>query len=423
MGVDPCPCHPYRQRTRFPARIHVTRLSAPRRFGAATAAAISSLLAIGLVATPVAAAGGSGVVWNWGANMYGQLGDGTFTAHRSPRLVPSLPELAAVEGGREHALALTPSGNVYAWGWNAYGQVGSGATGPTVATPLRILSNVVDIGAGHYSSFAVTDDGSVWSWGRNDTGQLGDGTTTNRRLPVRVTGLASHTIVDVAGGRNHAMALADDGSVYAWGSNRYGQLGDGTFQARHTATRVGGLADAVRIFAGRDHSLAVAADGTVWGWGHNKYGQLADGTLTNRSTPRRATRLANGSVVPLSNIVDVDAGAYHSLARTSGGRLWSWGWNADGQLGNGTFRSRSRAVRVKSLSGVVDIAGGRESSIAVTADGVVHTWGENLFGQLGDGTTSDTGRTAPGVVPGIDQAIVVGMGRDYAMAIVVPSSP
>jgi alpha-tubulin suppressor-like RCC1 family protein len=401
----------------------VPRPPAARRVRAAIAGAVSSLLVFGLAGTPAATAGGTGDLWNWGANMYGQLGDGSFTAHRSPRSVPSLPELATVEGGREHALALTSSGNLYAWGWNAYGQVGSGASASAVATPTIVLTRVVNIGAGHYSSFAVTDDGSVWSWGRNDTGQLGDGTTTNRRLPVRVGGLAGHTIVDVAGGRNHAMALADDGTVYTWGSNRYGQLGDGTFHARHTADRVVGLTDAVGVFAGRDHSLAVAGDGGVWGWGHNKYGQLADGTLKNRATPRRATRLVHGSVVALTNIVDVDAGAYHSLARTGGGRLWSWGSNVDGQLGNGTMRNRSRAVRVKSLAGVVDIAGGRQSSIAVTSDGIVHTWGENEFGQLGDGTASDTGRTTPGAVPGIDQAVRVGMGRDYAMAIAMPSSP
>jgi alpha-tubulin suppressor-like RCC1 family protein len=401
----------------------VTPPSTLRRTSAATAAAISALLALSLFVSPVAAADGNGALWNWGANMYGQLGDGTFTPHRTPRSVPSLPDVATVEGGREHVLALTPSGEVYAWGWNAYGQVGLGTAASTVPNPSVVLSNVVDIGAGHYSSFAVTGDGSVWSWGRNDTGQLGDGTTTNRRLPVRVAGLVGHTIVDVAGGRNHAIALAEDGTVYTWGSNRYGQLGDGTFQAHHVAEQVPGLVDAVRIFAGRDHSMAVAADGTVWGWGHNTHGELADGSLTNRSTPRRATRLAHGSVVALTNIVDVDAGAYHSLARTSGGRVWSWGWNDDGQLGDGTHKSRSRAIRVKPLIGVVDIAGGRESSIAVTIEGVVYAWGENLFGQLGDGTTSDTGRSTPGPVPDIPSAVTVGMGRDSAMAIVVPVSP
>jgi len=387
----------------------------PRSVGAIALASLFVLVS-GLPIAGAAPVGGS--LWNWGANTYGQLGDGTFRAHRNAAAVADLSGVVRAEGGREHVLALTASGDVYAWGWNRFGQVGSGSSAPSVTTPTKILSGVVDVGAGHYSSFAVTSDGAVWAWGRNDTGQLGDGTTTDRRSPVPVSGLAGRTIVDVAGGRNHAMALTDDGAVLTWGNNRYGQLGNGTFQPRLTVGVVVGLSDVTRIFAGRDHCLAVRSDGTVWGWGHNTYGELADGTFTNRSTPQRATRVRRGSVVRLSNVVDVDAGAYHSLARTATGNLWSWGWNGDGQLGDGTFTSRSRAVRVKDVTGAVDIAGGRQSSIAVTADGTVFTWGENVYGQLGDGTTSDVGRSVPDVVPGLTNAVSVGMGRDYAMAIV-----
>jgi alpha-tubulin suppressor-like RCC1 family protein len=396
------------------------------RILAAGVAAIASLtlaVSMWLSAPTAGAVSAGGALWNWGANMYGQLGDGTFKAHRTPRPVPDLPQVIAVAGGREHVLALTPRGDVIAWGWNRHGQVGNGSTAATVRTPTTVLSDVTDIGAGHYSSFAVAADGTVWSWGRNDTGQLGDGTMTNRFSPHTVSGLAGHTIIDVAGGRNHAMALADDGTVFTWGNNRFGQLGNGTFRGRLTAAQVPGLADVVQVFAGRDHCLAVSGDGTVWAWGHNKYGELGDGTLTNRSSPRRVTRIAHGSVVRLSNVIDVDAGAYHSMARTSRGRLWTWGWNADGQLGDGTYKSRSRAVRVKALTGVGDIAGGREASIAVVTDGTVYTWGDNLFGQLGDGTRSDTGRKLPGVVPGVADAGAVGMGRDYAMAVVAAQLP
>ena len=359
-----------------------------------------------------------GELWNWGANAYGQLGDGSFSPHRTPEPIPGLGTVHAAEGGREHALALTPGGVVYAWGWNLFGQVGSGSSASTVPTPASVLTDVIDIGAGHYSSFAVKSDGTAWAWGRNETGQLGDGTSTTRRVPTRIQGLAGHTIVDVAGGRNHAMALADDGSVFTWGSNRYGQLGDGTFQSRLTPVPAE-VDNIVRIFAGRDHSLAVQSNGAVWAWGHNRYGQVGDGTLTNRSTPQRVTRIAAGTVQLLDNIVDVDAGGYHSLARTASGRLWVWGWNDDGQLGDGTVKSRRRAVRVKSLTGVLDMAGGRQSSIAVVAGGDVYAWGENQYGQLGDGTTSQTGRITPGIVPGISDVGAVGMGRDYAMAVVV----
>jgi len=370
---------------------------------------------------PVASATtGAGDVWAWGANAYGQLGDGTLAAHHSPAVVPGLSSVVDVEGGREHVLALTSDGKVVAWGWNKYGQVGIGSTAATVTTPHTVLSNAASVAAGHYSSFALLDDGTIRAWGRNDTGQLGDGTITNRRSPVAVSGLTGVTIVQVAGGRNHTMALADDGTVYAWGSNRYGQLGDGTLQDHRTPRAVPGITDVVEIFAGRDHCLALTSGGTVWAWGYNQHGELGDGTTTNRPSPVPVTTIVSGAPVALSGIVALGAGANHSLALTGTGRLFSWGWNEWGQLGDGTYTTRKRAVRVKNLTNVVAFAGGRQSSIAATESGSVFAWGDDRFGQLGDGTTSATGRNLPGSVPALADVSGVGMGLDYGVAIVVP---
>jgi alpha-tubulin suppressor-like RCC1 family protein len=383
--------------------------------------ALAALAAIALVAfgAPTSfAATDAGDVWAWGSNAYGQLGDGTLTAHHSPEVVTGASSVVDVEGGREHVLALTSGGTVLTWGWNRYGQVGNGSSTVAVRTPRSVLTNAASIAAGHYSSFAVLTDGSIRAWGRNDTGQLGDGTTTNRRSPVRVSGLSGITIVQVAGGRNHTIALAGDGTVLAWGSNQYGQLGDGTTADHHTPEPVPGLTDVVAVFAGRDHSLALTSAGTVWAWGYNRHGELGDGTTTNRPSPVPVTTIVSGAPVALSGIVALGAGANHSLALTGTGREFAWGWNTYGQLGDGTFTTRKRAVRVKDLTDVAAIAGGRQSSIAVTQDGSVFTWGDNRFGQLGDGTTSTTGRNLPASVPGIANVSGVGMGLDYGVAIV-----
>ena len=371
-----------------------------------------------LTAPSAIAVDGAGQVSTWGDNTYGQLGDGSTTDHLTPKLIPSLSGVQQLEGGREHVLALTTTGAVLAWGWNKHGQVGNGSTGGIVKSPAQVLTAAIDIGAGHYSSFAVKADGTVWGWGQNTSGQIGSGTTALRvRTPRRIEGLDGVSIVDVAGGRNHAIALTAGGTVYAWGSNQYGQLGNGTWQNSSTPVLVSSLTGVVGIFAGRDHNLAVRSDGSVWSWGYNGHGELGDGTSTNRNAPVRVVRL-NGSA--LGKIVQVGAGANHSLALRSDGTLWAWGRNNFGQLGEGTFSTRRRAVQVSGLSGVEQMAGGRQNSIAVTTGGEVYTWGENLFGQLGDGTVSTTGRNIPGKVASLSNVSAVGMGRDYGMAIVVP---
>jgi alpha-tubulin suppressor-like RCC1 family protein len=155
----------------------------------------------------------------------------------------------------------------------------------------------------------------------------------------------------------------------------------------------------------------------VWAWGFNRNGELGDGTTTMRKLPVQVLR-ANGD--PLTHVVAVSAGANHSLALRENGTVWAWGKNADGQLGDGTFTTRLRAVKVVSLTGVKQIAGARQNSIAVTTTGDVYTWGENTYGQLGNGTTSTTGRDTPRRVSGLSNVSVVGAGRDFGMAIVVP---
>jgi len=213
------------------------------------------------------------------------------------------------------------------------------------------------------------------------------------------------------------MALTDGGAVYTWGSNTYGQLGDGTFTPRKTPAVVPGVGNVVDVMAGRDHCLAVTANGAVWAWGRNSLGQLGNGNLARHPSPVRVNTKASGSTVALSSIVAVPAVADHSMALAGDGKLYAWGANGWGQVGDGTTTTRTLAVTVGVPAPVAAIAGGRQSSIVVTVAGAVYTWGDGRDGQPGDGSTTSTGRTTPGVVPGLT-ADDVAMGRDFALAIV-----
>ncbi|MBI4495208.1 MAG: tandem-95 repeat protein, partial [Chloroflexi bacterium] len=173
-------------------------------------------------------------------------------------------------------------------------------------TPVQVsgLSGMTAVAAGQEHSLAVKSDGTVWAWGYNWAGQLGDGTTTSRPTPVQVSGLSGMTAV--AAGQEHSLAVKSDGTVWAWGDNFNGQLGDGTTTRRFTPVQVSSLSNVVAVAGGSSHSLVRKGDGTVWAWGYNNRGQLGDGTTTSRSVPVQ--------VSGLSNVVAVAAGQYHSLA-------------------------------------------------------------------------------------------------------------
>jgi alpha-tubulin suppressor-like RCC1 family protein len=175
----------------------------------------------------------------------------------------------------------------------------------------------------------------------------------------------------------HSLGIRDDGSLWAWGYNVSGQLGDGSTTDRYAPVQVEGLGSVSGAGAGIYHSLAVGSGGTVWAWGANDIGQLGDGTTTPRSSP--------GQVPGLGGVVAVTGGWHHSLALKSDGSVWAWGWNAHGQLGQGDNADRYSPVQVSDLTGVA-IAAGVTHSMALKIDGTVYAWGANSDGQLGDGT-------------------------------------
>jgi alpha-tubulin suppressor-like RCC1 family protein len=248
---------------------------------------------------------------------------------------------------------------------------------PSGTTPPAI-NDWISAGGDH--TLARPADGTVWAWGDNSSGQLGDGTLTNRPSPVQVAALSG--IAKVSAGANHSLALGADGRVWAWGANVQGQLGSGTFGESPAPTVVGGLPSTVAISGGGQHSLALANDGTVWAWGDNSSGQLGSGTVTASPVPLRAA----------SRMVAVAAGANHSLALRDDGTVWAWGDNRFGQLGTGADSS-STPIQVAGLSGVTAIAAAENHSLARTSDGRLWVWGLNDSGQVGDGTI--TSRPTP----------------------------
>jgi alpha-tubulin suppressor-like RCC1 family protein len=229
------------------------------------------------LARSIAAGGGHALVlkrdqtvWAWGANGSGQLGDGTTLDRSAPVPVRGLGSVSAVAGGGSHSLALEADGSLWAWGANDSGQLGDGTTIPS-ASPVQVggmggaVVSAVSGGSAH--SFALTVDGTVWAWGANGAGQLGDGTTAQRTAPVRVTGLTAAFITAISGGTDHSLALDDGGTVWAWGANDAGQLGDGTTTSRITPAPVTGLTNVTAIAATNRRSFALKDDGTVWVWG------------------------------------------------------------------------------------------------------------------------------------------------------------
>ena len=232
--------------------------------------------------------------------------------------------------------------------------------------------NPAIVGGLYYSLALEGGDGSLWAWGYNDYGQLGDGTTMDQHTPVFIGSGYS----DVSAEYFHVLALKSNGSLWAWGYNDYGQLGDGTTTNRLVPTFID--SGYIAVSAGHGHSLALKSDGSLWAWGHNNYGQLGDGTTTDRHTP----------VFIGSGYSAIAVGSIHNLALKNDGSLWAWGFNSDGRLGDGTTVNKLEPTLIG--NGYSAIAAGGKHSLALKSDGSLWAWGDNYYGQLGDGTNDES---------------------------------
>ena len=332
----------------------------------------------------------AGGVKCWGANFSGQLGDGSTTNRSTPVNVSGLAGgMTAIAAGYSHACAMTTASGVKCWGFNGYGQLGDGSTTDRL-TPVDVsgvASGVTAIAAGDNHTCTLTTMGGVKCSGNNGNGQLGDGSTLSRLTPVDVSGLTSGVSAIAVGGL-HTCALTTWGGVKCWGYNSFGQLGDGSTRDRLTPVDISGLTGGVTaITAGAIHTCALTTAGGVKCWGFNVNGQLGDGNSTNRLTPVTVGGLTSGLT---SGVTAIAAGGFHTCALTPAGGVKCWGNNGEGQLGDGTRTNRSIPVDVSGLaSGVTAIAAGTYHTCALTPAGGVKCWGYNVYGQLGDGSNTD----------------------------------
>ena len=297
-------------------------------------------------------------MYSWGSNGYGQLGDGTTTDRRVPTLMaaPANSVWTSVAAGFGHTLALAANGSLYTWGDNYYGQLGIGSTAATLAR-RGIASPVTgqrwtQAAAGYNFSLALYSDGSLYTWGNNQDGQLGDGTTTARWSPVRIAPPLGYIWTQVAGGFWSSAALCSDGSLYTWGNNSFGQLGDGTTTARLVPVRIAPPVGQrwLQVSVGYQHMLAVCSNGSLYAWGGNGYGLFSNGTNTHSRIPIQVAPPAGGQWV------QVAAGHNHSLALASNGLVYTAGYNFSGELGDGTTRNQNCFVRTCNALGVLPAA-------------------------------------------------------------------
>jgi alpha-tubulin suppressor-like RCC1 family protein len=319
---------------------------------------------------------------------------GLVAAGMSPAGATS-PTISAVSAGADHTCALTSGGGVLCWGYNYYGQVGDDTVAST-STPAWVSglgSGAAAISAGDAHSCALTNGGGVLCWGNNEFGELGDGGQPyeSSPTPAAVTGLGSG-VAAISAGDGHSCALTNGGAVLCWGYNKYGQLGDGTTTNSSTPVAVSGLdGPVVAISAGTLDTCALITGGSLRCWGYNANGQLGNGTTTDSSTPVTPSGLNNG-------VVAVSTAGWHTCALTSDGAVRCWGKNFSGELGDGTTTNSSTPVGVIGLnSGVTAIGVGEAHSCAMSSGGGMQCWGDNGHGQLGDGTTTNSS-TPVGVI-------------------------
>ena len=257
---------------------------------------------------------------------------------------------------------------------------------------------------------------TIWCWGYNGAGNLGDGSTVDRSSPVQVSGITN--AIAVSCGNYHTCAILSGGTMKCWGRNDFGQLGNGTNTSSSTPVSVSGVTNAAVLGGGFDHDFcAVMSDGTGRCRGNNSQGQIGNGSTGGSS----ATPV---TVTGLTNAIAITSGGYNNAcALISGGTIRCWGQNDHGQLGDGTTTQRSSVgANVTGITNATSVisAGGVQSACALLADGTVKCWGANTYGNLGDGTTLE--RTTPVTALGVANATAFFLGGKHACAVLSSSA-
>jgi gliding motility-associated-like protein len=389
-----------------------------------------------------------GTLWTWGASGRGELGDETVSFRTTPSQIGLATNWTEISAGESHSVALKKDGTLWAWGYNFAGQLGDG-TKIDKTTPIQIGSDTdwIKISVGFYYTVGLKKNGTLWAWGRNGWGALGDGTISDRSMPVQV-GTEKHWSL-MSAGYYHVIALSCApttsttnaticrGSSYAfngtnyteagaytthltnaagcdsiatlnlsikksayslwtWGSNYNGELGNGTTSQCATPMPIGVTSDWVQVIAGGFHNIAQKSDGSLWAWGKNDHGQLGDGTVVKKMLPVQ--------IGTATDWTQIAAGWYHTVALKKNGTIWAWGVNSDGELGDGTTVDKKVPVQIGLSTDWVKIATGMFETYAIKMDGTLWAWGLNNFSQLGLG---------PGAKGYMDMPTQVGVASDW----------
>jgi len=359
-----------------------------------------------------------GGLWAWGDNEFGQLGDGTRTIraerpnphildHYIPEIIDDnnkrrpvkiMDDVVYVTAGNFNTMAIRTDGSLWAWGNFRF------TDGLTQSNyPIKIMDDVVSVSLGSSHAMVIKTDGSLWALGGNREGQIGDGTITtrdnnnDRDTPVKIMDSVKY----VSAGSRHSMAIKTDGSLWAWGWNRSGQLGNGGggnvsdcvgWPVQTIPVKI--MDDVASVSAGTDHTMAIKTDGTLWAWGSNWSGEIGDGTASGRDENFNIIDNQRYSPVKvMDSVVAVSLGRSHSMAIRTDGSLWAWGSNEHGLIGKetdlrpaGAAWARSAQSPIKIMDSITSVSTGSHT-LALKADGSVWAWGGNRSSQLGDGTT------------------------------------
>ena len=359
-------------------------------------------------------------LWTWGGNIYGQLGDNTATQRNTPvTTLAGETNWKQVSGAKsDSTAAIKTDGTLWTWGRNSYGQLGvNDATNRlTPVTTFAGGTNWKQVDCGTYHIAAIKTDGTLWTWGRNSYGQLGVNDATNRLTPV-TTFAGGTNWKQVSGGGLHTSAIKTDGTLWTWGRNSYGQLGDNTTTNRSTpvTTFIGGT-NWKQVSCGYFYTAAIKTDGTLWTWGHNIGSQLGINDTSTRCTP--VTTFAGGT-----NWKQVGGGGSYIAAIKTDGTLWTWGNNNNGQLG--TNDTTHRSTPVTTFAGGTNwkqVSGGNLYTAAIKTDGTLWTWGRNNLGQLGVNNT-DSISTPVTTFAGGTNWKQVSSGQGHTLAITSGTDP
>jgi alpha-tubulin suppressor-like RCC1 family protein len=353
-------------------------------------------------------------LFTWGINSQGQLGlgDGYGTNRSSPVQVGALTDWSQTSGGFNFCAAIKANATLWSWGQNNQGQLGLNDVADR-SSPVQVgaLTDWNQISAGRYHCAAVKTNGTLWTWGYGSFGRLGHNNTVNRSSPVQVGALTDWS--QVSAGNQFCAAIKTNGTLWTWGNNEYGQLGQNTSYSlsRSSPVQVGALTDWSQIATGLWFCAAIKTNGTLWTWGRNITGNLGQNIsfTINRSSPVQ--------VGALTDWLQVSTGQNFCAAIKTNGSLWSWGNNTAGELGLNDVAYRSSPVQVGALTDWSQVSGGAAFCAAIKTNATLWSWGYNGSGQLGQGNVIR--RSSPVQVGSLTSWSSVGQGfnRGFSVAI------